>query len=120
MRKKKESLNFLDCVPCRLAESTAEEGRVSVRLIHRGFFSWVAAKFFHRPKESIITLDDLGSYVWGQMDGKRDIHALGLKVSRRFGEKAEPLYERLVQFCRILHQNGMITLTLIDKKDGLL
>lgn len=120
MRKKKASLNFLDYIPYPCVESIVEGDCVSVRLPHHGFFSWVAQRFFHRPKESMITLDAMGSYVWRQMDGKRDLHALALEVHRRFGEKAEPLYERLAAFCRILCQNHMISLTPpIDKKDGL-
>ena len=41
----------------------------------------------------------------------RSIYDIGQLVKQHFGEKAEPLYERLCQFTKILHKNQFIVYT---------
>nr|WP_279354772.1 PqqD family protein [Eubacterium sp. 1001713B170207_170306_E7] len=62
------------------------------------------------PEISYIRLDAYGSYVWEQMDGKRDVMALACLMKERFGAKAEPLYERLIRFLETLKENKYIHL----------
>ena len=61
-----------------------------------------------KPKVSRIELDDLGSFIWQEMDGVRTVYEIGSAVKGRFGKKAEPLYERLCEYIRILHNNRFI------------
>lgn len=108
-RKKKE--NFLDYVPRHnrlFGTEENEKGHVEVRVEHKGFYNWIAQKAFKKPRFSNIELDDFGSFVWRQMDGQRSIYEIGLAVKGEFGEKAEPLYERLSQFIRVLHDNHFV------------
>lgn len=39
------------------------------------------------PEVSTIRLDAYGSYVWGQIDGKRDVQGLSCVMIERFGQK---------------------------------
>jgi hypothetical protein len=50
----------------------------------------------------------MGSFVWPLLDGEKDIVALGLLVKEHFGDKAEPLYERLAKYFQILDSYSFI------------
>ena len=50
------------------------------------------------PKVMRIQLDDRGSYVWQVMDGSRTIEEIGRLMDAEFGERAAPVYERLIFF----------------------
>lgn len=107
--KKKE--NFLDYIPRpnKLYETGANaSGHIEIRLEHKGIADRIAQKVFHKPKVSRIELDDFGSFVWREMNGEKSIYEIGQAVHRRFGAKAEPLYERLSKFMKILHDNHFI------------
>jgi len=45
-----------------------------------------------------IELDEMGAYTWELCDGRRTVREIGKALKARFGEDAEPLYERLVTF----------------------
>ena len=81
---------------------------VEVSVINRGLFNRIAQLIFRKPKISKIELDELGSYIWQEMDGVKTIYELGNAVKAKFGKKAEPLYERLCEYIRILHNNRFI------------
>ncbi|MGN0329941.1 MAG: PqqD family peptide modification chaperone [Kineothrix sp.] len=112
MRKeKKGSENYLERRPMRherIKWSADGEGLVVLDLEHTGFFNLLAQKLFARPKTSHIHLDELGSFAWIQMDGEKDIAALGELVEGRFGDQARPLYERLAKYCQILDSCSFI------------
>ena len=50
----------------------------------------------------------MGSFVWPHLDGDKDILEIGKLVEAEFGEKANPLYERLAMFFRILESYKFI------------
>ena len=104
MKKKRISKNYLDSifVPTSDLAWRNEEGSVTLDIENKGFFNRMAQKFFGKPKVSHIHLDEMGSFVWPLLDGEKDIIALGVIVKEHFGEKAEPLYERLAKYFQIL------------------
>lgn len=55
-----------------------------------------------------VELDEVGAYVWELCDGRRDIKEIGKLLKTRFGEKVEPLYERLITFMLELERRGLI------------
>lgn len=85
-----------------------KKGTVTVHMVNKGFYNWIAQKFFKRPRVSHISLDEYGSYVWQQMDGRRNVYEISKLVSSQFGEKAEPVVPRLVKYIQILYQNKFI------------
>lgn len=107
--KKKE--NFLDYIPKRNALyqwKINEKKHVEVSVLNRGLFNRIAQICFRRPKISNIELDELGSFIWQEMDGSRSIYEIGAAVKARFGKKSEPLYERLCEYIKTLHNNRFI------------
>lgn len=108
MAKKKE--NYLDYVPVISDKHTwsVEDGKVTIHMEHRGFYAWLAQKFFNRPRVSHIDLDKHGSFIFQQIDGQRTVGELAELMHAQFGQDAEPLYDRLVKYMQILHNNGFI------------
>lgn len=107
----KASKNYLDFVPVCAPDHTftvRKDGTVVVREEHKGFYAWIAQKIYKRPRFSDIELDEFGSYVWKQMDGKRTIYEISFLVKERFGERAEPLLPRLTQYFQTLYRNHFI------------
>ena len=107
---KKKSKNYLEFVPQRCIErfSTDEKGVITLEIENKGVFNRVAQKLLKKPKISYIHLDDFGSFIWTKIDGKTDIIAIGTEVEAHFGEKANPLYERLSQYLQTLKNYGFI------------
>lgn len=106
----RKKVNYLDYVPAISGRNTwdAKEGIVTIHMVHRGFFPWIAQTFFGRPRVSHIALDMYGSYIFQQINGERTVGELALLMKERFGENAEPLYDRLVQYMKILRNNELI------------
>ena len=116
MKQKKE--NFLDFIPVINPDYTwgdKNKKHVTVHMVNKGFFNRAAQIFFKRPKVSHIDLDEYGSFLWRNIDGKRTIEELAGLMKEQFGEKAEPLYDRLVKYMRILQNNKFINFNKKDK-----
>ena len=107
MKKKKNviSQNYLEKIPVRpehIQWSADEDGIVTLDIENSGLFNRVAQKLFKKPKVSHIHLDEMGSFVWPLLDEEKNIIELGKLVEAEFGEKANPLYERLAKYFQIL------------------
>ena len=107
------SKNYLDLVPQineGLNWNKDENGIVTLEIENTGLFNRIAQKVFKKPKWSFVHLDELGSFVWLLIDGKTNISDMGVSVKEHFGEKAEPLYEKLAKYFQILKSYNFIVL----------
>ena len=107
-----KSKNMLDFVPKRSGKInwyTQETGLVRLSVKHRGFYHKLAQMLVKAPPVSNIDMDQFGSFVWTAIDGRRTVAEIAARVKRRFGKDAEPLYERLTAFFRILYGNRLIS-----------
>lgn len=107
----REKKNFMDFIPvCNpdYAWDADKKGKVTVHVVNKGFYNWIAQKLFKKPRISHIALDEYGSFVWKQMDGQRNVYEISKLVSAQFGKDAEPVVERLVKYIQILYQNKFI------------
>lgn len=103
--------NYLDYVPCHNPEIKYEidgEHKVTIFQENKGMFNFIAQKLFKKPRISQIHLDEMGNFIWPLMDGERNLIEIAELVKAEFGEKAEPLYNRLVQYVRTLETYGFI------------
>ena len=109
---KRKDQNYLEKVPVRNPEFAWKEddqGMVTVDMVHKGIFDRLAQKLWVTPKVSHVKLDRFGSFVWKQMDGSRNIIDIGVLVREEFADQAEPLYERLAEFVKMLRDNRFVT-----------
>lgn len=104
--------NFLEKKPQRNPDINWKEkdGQITLEIENKGLFNRLAQKLLKKPKISYIHLDEMGSFIWPLIDGEADIIALGERVKEHFGDKAEPLYERLSKYIKILESYGFVKL----------
>ena len=108
---KKLSVNYLEKKPLRISGVNWHKGEndeVVLEVENKGIANRIAQKLLKKPKISYIHLDEIGSFVWPHLDGEKDILEIGKLVEAEFGEKANPLYERLAMFFRILESYKFI------------
>lgn len=110
MKNKKE--NLLEKIPVRVIEDWTQddEGIVTLNIHNKGVFNKIAQTLFKKPKISYVHLDEMGSFIWPILDGETNIIDLGKAVEEHFGEKANPLYERLAKYIKILESYGFVKL----------
>ena len=108
----KNKENFLDKKPQKNPEIkwSCDGENITLEIENKGLFNRLAQKLLKKPKTSFIHLDEMGSFIWPLIDGETDIIVLGEKVKDHFGDKAEPLYERLSKYIKILESYGFIKL----------
>lgn len=116
-RKEKISDNYLDYVPVHSEAfkwEQAEDGAVTIFVENKGLFNRIAQKCFHKPAISQVHLDEMGNFIWPLIDGTRSVYEIAEAVEEQFGEKAQPLYPRLIQYIRNLESYEFI----LVKKQG--
>ena len=104
--------NYLEYVPCHNPDIKYEidnENKVTIFQENKGLFNFIAQKLFKKPRISQIHLDEMGNFIWPIIDGKRNLLEIAELVKAEFGEKAEPLYNRLVQYIKTLEAYGFIS-----------
>ena len=109
--KNKKTENYLERIPMRkqgLVWNVDKEGTVTLDIENKGVFHRIAQKLLKKPKISHIHLNEMGSFLWPLLDGEKNIIELGVLVKEEFGEKAEPLYERLAKYIQILENYQFI------------
>lgn len=112
-KKKKETKddNFLLYIP-KLKHTAWEKRNNKVLLIFyhnksiEKFVRWLVKK----PYVSDIELDEMGSVVWQQIDGKQTVFEIGEKLKEKYGEKCDPVYDRLIMYLRYLVRKGWVQL----------
>ena len=102
--KKKNSENYLEKKPVRanIQWDTDENGNITLHVENKGTMNKIAQVIFKKPKISYIHLDEMGNFIWPLLDGEKDITEIGKEVKDHFGDKAEPLYERLAKYIQTL------------------
>ena len=105
------SENYLENKPYRNENfrwTADEKGMVTLEVDNKGIFNRIAQKLLNKPSITFVHLDENGSFVWPLLDGEKTIVEIGVLVKEKFGEKAEPLYERLAKYFQILESYGFV------------
>lgn len=108
MKNKDNFLDYVFKVSDDLTWALNESGEVIVEMENKGLTNRIAQKFFKKPAVSKITLEGMGSFIFQNIDGTRSVYDIGLLVHDKFGDEAEPLYERLSVYMRHLESVGFI------------
>lgn len=116
-REQKEH-NFLLCIPSiKHREYEVENNKVYLIFNHNSPLQKVTRWFAKTPNKSDLELDDIGSFIWLNIDDTRTVYELGKKLKEEFGEKSEPLYERLTLYLRYLYKRGWISIRKPEESD---
>jgi hypothetical protein len=112
MKKKNPDrpLNLLEMVPEKFGDWVRNDGGLAV-ILKPKFSSRLLRRYLvprlKKPNFK-ISLDEKGSFLWDQIDGHRSVKELGLLFKNRFGDEAEPLFDRLGLFLQQLERNRFI------------
>jgi len=112
MKKKVSFENYLERIPKRaeyINWRKDENDNITLIIENKGIFNRLAQCLLKKPKVSFIHLDEMGSFIWERMDGRKNILDLGKEVEERFKESANPLYERLAKYIQILESYNFIS-----------
>lgn len=112
-KNQKKADNYLDYIPVHNENykfQVDSDGKITIFVENKGLFNRIAQKFFKKPKISQIHLDEIGSFIWKHIDGKNTIYDIGHFVKEEFGKRAEPLYNLLVYYMKVLENYGFIVI----------
>ena len=109
MTNKDNFLDYVYSINDDLIWAQSESGEVIIDMENKGITNRIAQKFFKRPKVSHITLEGMGSFIFTCIDGKRSVFEIGKLVKEKYGQDAEPLYERLSVYMKRLEELGYVT-----------
>ena len=103
-----DSVNLLDLVPFRLAEWRDADGQVVILrpVAHRG--SGLRRRLVWATTPRRLRLDALGSFAWRRIDGSSSVRDVARAVRDAFGDRAEPVEERLGSFVRLLRRECLV------------
>jgi hypothetical protein len=108
--------NLLELIPTKMIGSEVkEDGKVTL-LIPR-FKSKFLLNFLPKHKSPFfkINLDDFGTGFWNIVDNQKNVAQIGDELKEKFGDKIEPVFERLNIFIFQLRRQGFLELK--DPKD---
>ncbi|UCF04149.1 MAG: PqqD family protein [bacterium] len=111
-KKKAREVNLLDLIPLRTAEFEVDDDTNLVTILTPRVKNRLLKKLLEpRLKNPMlkIKLDEIGSAVWLQIDGKRNVKEIGMLLRERFKEKIEPCFDRLGLFFQQLEHQRFIS-----------
>src|SRR5699024_493900 len=115
MRKKRKKgetdLNYLDLIPRRneaLRWHRDLKERVILEIENTGIMNTIARKVCGKPRFTKVHLDAQGTFIWPLIDGEKTVADIAALVKEEFGEKAEPLYPRIVKYFQIVESYNFI------------
>lgn len=116
-KKKETEHNYLELTPIRMKESEErEDGQFDI-LVPK-FKSNIAKKIFEPRMKSPYfkaNLDEFGTEAWKLIDGDKNVQVIGEQLLNKYGEKIEPVYDRLTEFLTNLHRYEFITFKELKK-----
>ncbi|MBI1938760.1 MAG: PqqD family protein [Ignavibacteriales bacterium] len=116
-RKILKKANYLELHPVRLHNEEIDNDSLVTVLIPKFKNPFLVKYLVPKMKSPDIKLklDELGSAAWILMDGKRNVAAVASLLTEKFGEKIQPVNERLTKFLTGLYEQRLITFQEINK-----
>jgi len=101
----------MDLHPIRMHEhEISDKGKVHLKVPR--FKNKSMEKLFVPARKKpyfIIKLDELGSAVWLEIDGKKNVSLICRNLTEKLGEKIEPVEERVGKFMSLLYNQRYIS-----------
>jgi len=105
--------NFLEFIPKRNEKFDFEildNGIVKIIIDRNTILDKVVRFIFKTPDKFELELDEIGSFIWKNIDGMKTIEEISNLLKNEFDKKVEPLYQRLSEYIVILRNNKFIEL----------
>jgi hypothetical protein len=110
MKHRPGSANLLNIRPKRSYQWETEDGEQVVVLVPKFRSRFLAHWLLPRLRSPFfrVKLDAFGSYVWLCCSGDMTVGEIGRSLQSHFGERVEPVYQRLTVFINRLVQERFI------------
>jgi len=112
------SINYLELTPVRNYDHVVEDtGLISV-LVPKFDIKWldkIMSKII-RSRFFKAKLDEFGTATWLEMDGTKSVQSVSEHLQKKFGEKINPVDERLTKFLSELYKYNFITFKELNTK----
>ena len=114
-----EGVNLMGLAPSRLADWEEVEGRVVILRPPSALegVRGLMDRFLNRMSAQRVRLDEVGSFAWNHLDGHRTVTEVGDLMRSEFGERVEPVEERLGHLIRVMRREGFIGYPAWDDPD---
>lgn len=117
-RKILKNINYLELTPYRLHSEEKDENGLITILVPK--FTNNFAKRLLEPtlksKYMKIKLDELGSEAWKNTDGKKKVYQIANILTAKFGQRIQPVEERLTKFFTGLYLQNIISFNELKKQ----
>jgi hypothetical protein len=110
-RKLLKNINSMDLIPVRRHEhQTDDSGKVKL-VVPKFEKAWMRRFFIsgHRKDHFTISLDEMGSEIWLEIDGKATVKELCDRIRQKHENPLDELEERTVKFISVLYEQRYIT-----------
>ena len=118
-RKKIDTtINYLELTPVRNYDHVVEDtGLVSV-LVPKFDIKWIDKIMSKIIKSRFFKakLDEFGTETWLEMDGTKSVQTVSEHLQKKFGDKINPVNERLTKFLSELYKYNFITFKELNTK----
>ena len=93
MKQNKNYLDFVSSIKESLEWKELESGMIQIKMENAVVFNFISQKLFGRPRFSYIDLEEFGSFIWKQIDGKSTIFEIGKSVSENLRIRRNPFIQ---------------------------
>ncbi len=110
MEKGNKEKNLLELIPVRNIKWKTDLQEKVILLKPKFKNPFLVKHLLPRMKHPYfkVKLDEMGSYFWKNCDGKKKIKEIASLHKKKFGDKAEPVLERISLFLQNLEKNNFI------------
>lgn len=117
-KKSNPDINFLELTPVRNYEHEIENNGLISVFVPKFDIKWldrilsriIKSRFFKAK------LDEFGTETWLEIDGVKSVQMISNQLSKKFGEKINPVDERLTKFLSELYKYNFITFKELNMK----
>lgn len=110
-RAKLKNANYLEVTPVRVLKEEVDENNFVTILIPKVTNRYAKKYFEPMLKSPLIKLklDEIGSGSWLAIDGKKKVAEIAAELVQKFGDKIDPVEERLTKYLTTLYEQRFIT-----------
>jgi len=119
LKNNKPSHNYLELTPRRIFEHEIRDSDGLVTVLVPKYRDKILGRFLQprlKYKYFKAEFDEFGSAAWLKIDGKTKVNMIASMLLNEFGEKIQPINERLITFCNQLYGAGFITFNELERK----
>lgn len=110
-RAKLKNANYLEVTPLRILNEEVDQNNIVTILIPKVTNRFAKKYFEPMLKTPVIKLklDEIGSASWLAIDGKKKVADIAAELVQKFGDKIDPVEERLTKYLTTLYEQRFIT-----------